>query len=248
MEVQKHPHHVTHKKKWAEYVLEFLMLFLAVFLGFIAENIREHYAEKENAKRYLTSYRDELLQQKGIFTQYIKLYQKKIVLADSLKNIFFNKMENDQINVVERLLVPSISLIEVPFNTSSYDQMVSSGALRYINSIALRDTMGAYKSQMEITKAYNTRILQTLANITFDISKILDFHDIITTDTSRPYDVVPYTPQMRQFPAMSPSERNSVVFFFEAYVIQAQTDLRRLRNLEKYNDALVSMVNRHLGN
>lgn len=42
MEVHKHPHHVTHKKKWGEYFLEFLMLFLAVFLGFLAENFREH--------------------------------------------------------------------------------------------------------------------------------------------------------------------------------------------------------------
>jgi len=40
MEVHKHPHHVTHKKKWTEYLLEFFMLFLAVFLGFVAENIR----------------------------------------------------------------------------------------------------------------------------------------------------------------------------------------------------------------
>jgi len=39
MEVHKHPHNVTHKKKWGEYFLEFLMLFLAVFLGFVAENM-----------------------------------------------------------------------------------------------------------------------------------------------------------------------------------------------------------------
>ena len=31
MEVHKHPHHATHKKKWTEYLLEFFMLFLAVF-------------------------------------------------------------------------------------------------------------------------------------------------------------------------------------------------------------------------
>src|SRR5205085_10193866 len=37
MEVHKHPHHVTHKKKWGEYLLEFLMLFLAVTMGFFAE-------------------------------------------------------------------------------------------------------------------------------------------------------------------------------------------------------------------
>ena len=50
MEVHKHPHHVTHKKKWAEYVLEFLMLFLAVFLGFVAENIRETSVERHQEK------------------------------------------------------------------------------------------------------------------------------------------------------------------------------------------------------
>ncbi len=26
MEVHKHPHHVTHKKKWGEYLLEFYMI------------------------------------------------------------------------------------------------------------------------------------------------------------------------------------------------------------------------------
>jgi hypothetical protein len=33
MEVH-HPHHPTHKKKWSEYIIEFVMLFTAVTLGF----------------------------------------------------------------------------------------------------------------------------------------------------------------------------------------------------------------------
>jgi hypothetical protein len=45
MEVH-HPHHPTHKKNWSEYIIEFVMLFTAVTLGFFAENIREHLAEK----------------------------------------------------------------------------------------------------------------------------------------------------------------------------------------------------------
>src|ERR1043165_8938482 len=56
MEVHKHPHHVTHKKKWGEYFLEFLMLFLAVFLGFLAENFREHRVEKERGKQFIESF------------------------------------------------------------------------------------------------------------------------------------------------------------------------------------------------
>ena len=55
MEVHKHPHHVTHKKKWGEYLLEFFMLFLAVFLGFVAENIRETSVESHREKEYMES-------------------------------------------------------------------------------------------------------------------------------------------------------------------------------------------------
>ena len=52
MEVH-HPHHPTHKKKWSEYIIEFLMLFAAVTLGFFAENYREHQIEKHREIQYL---------------------------------------------------------------------------------------------------------------------------------------------------------------------------------------------------
>ena len=55
MEVNKHPHHVTHKKKWTEYLLEFFMLFLAVFLGFVAENnfflLHQEFSERKKTGR-----------------------------------------------------------------------------------------------------------------------------------------------------------------------------------------------------
>src|SRR5678809_595057 len=52
MEVHKHSHHETHKKKWTAYLLEFFMLFLAVFLGFVAENIREERVEHKRAHEF----------------------------------------------------------------------------------------------------------------------------------------------------------------------------------------------------
>src|SRR6185436_7663697 len=48
MEVHAQTH--TARKKWTHYFWEFLMLFLAVFCGFIAENIREHKVEQQRAK------------------------------------------------------------------------------------------------------------------------------------------------------------------------------------------------------
>ena len=52
MEVH-HPHHPTHKIKWSEYIIEFVMLFAAVTLGFIAENIRERNTEIKNTNKSL---------------------------------------------------------------------------------------------------------------------------------------------------------------------------------------------------
>ena len=222
------------------------MIFLAVFLGFIAENIREHFAEKENARRYLESYRDELQQQKNVFEQYKKLYQNKIIVADSIKTIFFNEEENNKIDVLERLLVPGLTLIEVPFNTSSYDQMVNSGALRYLSNIELRDSMAVYRGQIETAKAYNTRLLQSIVDNTREISKVIDLHDVVSTDTTQSYDRVHHIPEIRPFKAISPGERNSIVYFFESYVVQSQSVLRRLRNLERTNQNLLAIVNEHI--
>ena len=50
MEVHHHPDLHHKKKNFKEYFLEFLMIFLAVTLGFFAENIRESISsrDKEN--------------------------------------------------------------------------------------------------------------------------------------------------------------------------------------------------------
>ena len=47
MEVHHHPN--PEKKSFKEYLLEGLMIFLAVSMGFIAENIREHITENKVA-------------------------------------------------------------------------------------------------------------------------------------------------------------------------------------------------------
>jgi len=246
MEVHKHPHHIMHKKKWIEYFLEFLMIFLAVTLGFFAENIREYYAEKANAKKFLESYRDELLQQQKMYNRYKKIYQNKVVVCDSIKLIFFNGEENKKLTLIERLTIPAAFLVDVPFNTSSYDQMVNSGALRYINNINLRDSMAAYRAQIEVLKNYNSHILQSINDHTFEIGKLEDLHDFISTDTALSYNLTPHIPLMKPFQVLSEEQRRSIVSFYEIYIIQAQSNLRNIRILYSSNQNLLKMVNDQL--
>jgi hypothetical protein len=53
MEIHHHPQ--VEKKNFKEYVLEGLMIFLAVTMGFIAENIREHLTDASKENDYIIS-------------------------------------------------------------------------------------------------------------------------------------------------------------------------------------------------
>ena len=53
MEVHHHSH--TQRKKWTHYFWEFLMLFLAVFCGFLAEYKLEHVIEQKREKQFIKS-------------------------------------------------------------------------------------------------------------------------------------------------------------------------------------------------
>jgi hypothetical protein len=60
MEVYHHPQLTHRPKPWKEYLLEYLMIFLAVVTGFFAESLREHNSERSKEKEYLTSMFSEL--------------------------------------------------------------------------------------------------------------------------------------------------------------------------------------------
>jgi hypothetical protein len=215
-------------------------------MGFFAENIREHYTEKNNAKEYLETYRDELLQQQSQFNNYKKVCGNKVIVCDSIKMIFFNHEENKKIDALERLLVPGIKLISISFSTASYDQIVNSGALRYINNIDLRDSMAAYKGLIETTKDYNAHIIQGMINNTFELSKLEDLHDMISADTGKSFDIMSHVPDIKPFPPLSDQQRNFIVFFYESYIIQAQSDLLRLKSLSLSNRNLLKMINKQV--
>jgi hypothetical protein len=58
MEVHHHPG--IEKKNFMQYFLEFLMIFLAVTLGFFAESLREHLHNNEIAKESIQSMVEDL--------------------------------------------------------------------------------------------------------------------------------------------------------------------------------------------
>src|SRR5215204_283712 len=82
MEVHQHTH--TPRKKWTHYFWEFLMLFLAVTLGFFVENQREHYIENKREKQYMFSLIKDLEQDLTNIDVGIKVNRATILKSDSL--------------------------------------------------------------------------------------------------------------------------------------------------------------------
>jgi hypothetical protein len=60
MEVHHHTHAAHGKKTWKNYFWEFLMLFLAVFCGFLAEYQLEHKIERDREEQYIKSLASDL--------------------------------------------------------------------------------------------------------------------------------------------------------------------------------------------
>jgi hypothetical protein len=246
MEVHKHPHHVMHKKKWSEYLLEFFMIFIAVFLGFLAENIREHISEKKSASQFLETYYNELLQQQQQIINFENKFKDKLIVCDSVVNIYNNGEENQKLDYLAASTFKAKQIINIPFNTSSYEQMVSSGALRYIGNSDLRDSIASYKNQIELAKAYNNEITDAIIKNTFEIGKIEDLHNYIPADTSSSYDFLNHIPSLKPFQKLTEEQRRQLITFYVFYMAQAQSNLRRLRTMYSSNKELVEMINKEL--
>jgi hypothetical protein len=60
MEVHHHPDLHHKPKPWKEYFLEFVMIFLAVTLGFFAESLREYRSDRAKEKEYIESFIKDL--------------------------------------------------------------------------------------------------------------------------------------------------------------------------------------------
>jgi hypothetical protein len=84
MEVHHHPH--VEKKSFKEYLLEGLMIFLAVTMGFIAENIRENITENHKAQELAESLYQEVKADSTIMQQKIALRVKKAEQMVYLRN------------------------------------------------------------------------------------------------------------------------------------------------------------------
>lgn len=140
MEVHHHAHDPSaphHKKNWKSYFWEFLMLFLAVFCGFLAEYQLEHKIERDRASELAESFYAELkvdsaavksailfIESKDSALIYLKHYLKDSTLTNVSKEFSLNYTLGLTFNT-PAIFEPRAAIL---------DLLINSGSLRYFKS------------------------------------------------------------------------------------------------------------------
>jgi hypothetical protein len=147
MEVHHHPQLEHKPKPWKEYILEGLMIFIAVTMGYFAESVREHLSDKEKAKQSIetiitsiasdTAQLNSILASNKLSLSYLKKFIKlkgSNFLESKTKHEFYDDVLNGSYN-------------DVYFrsNDAAFQQLQTSGTLRLINNQGVLDSLFQYQ-------------------------------------------------------------------------------------------------------
>jgi hypothetical protein len=165
MEVHRHSH--TPGKKFTNYLWEFLMLFLAVFCGFLAENFREHQIEHRREKQFAKELYSELLDDSTVAGNKVKLRLGKEADMNWLSAYF----KDSSLTSLCAEFYPAYTTVMFAFNSYSFEpkdgilnQLRNSGSLRYFKSVALQKLFGDISVCINNVRTRNEQEYQFFAN------------------------------------------------------------------------------------
>jgi hypothetical protein len=150
MEVHHHPN--VEKKGFKEYFLEFLMIFLAVTMGFFAENIREKFNDKENMHQLTNLLVNDLKIDTARLSLLLDKSNLKIRQLDSLYALLQqpkNKINNLDLQIL--VVKATLNFNFVP-SSGTINELKSTGVLRLFSTTRVPKLINSYESIINTTK------------------------------------------------------------------------------------------------
>jgi hypothetical protein len=204
MEVHHHPKLPDgEKKRLKEYFLEFLMIFLAVTMGFIAENLREHFSDNSKEHEYIAGMIKNLEVDTVQIKNVIALTWQQIDGIDSLRRVSKDKLS--QIKVQDSLYLFTSKYLFYANSFKNDDitlsQLRNAGGYRLIRNADVLDSIAVYESRIhDLTDEFNDMFTslekaRDNANLVFDLNAGRNFHlhpsstpVLITNDKEKIYN------------------------------------------------------------
>jgi hypothetical protein len=162
MEVHHHPQ--VEKKNFKEYLLEGLMIFIAVMLGFFAENLREHISDNKKGEEYIQSLTEDIEADTIRMNDIIRFDIEKILALSTMYQCYDTVYNNLKATSCMGLLV-KYSKVNRPFqlNDRTIIQLANAGSYRLLKKEDA-DSILAYERLYKSYHDFETTIYQEAQN------------------------------------------------------------------------------------
>ncbi len=181
MEVHHHPH--VEKKNLKEYILEGLMIFIAVSLGFAAESLREHLVNKEREQIYMESFYSDLQNDQKDLPRLIgNITDQQLETASSLERLLPNVQTNtvaDSIYYCLRKIIRQQG-IRGYITDRTIEQIKNAGEMRLISKKEIADSLIDYYKGIVYTEYLQQTLLGYKAKLLDNLPLILKGADYST--------------------------------------------------------------------
>jgi len=147
MEVHHHAH--TERKKWTHYFWEFIMLFLAVFCGFLAEYQLEHIIENQREKKYIMSFIEDMKADTNKINHVLQALTEQQKGFDTLMGVLKQPGFVNDPGKVEKHVFDIFTLIVFYQTDRTLQQLKNAGGLRLIRKQAASDSIIAYDNMIK---------------------------------------------------------------------------------------------------
>ena len=169
---QQHLDQFSPKKKWYVYFIDFIMLFVAVSLGFLAENVRDQQTDKNREISYLKNVHEDLLVDINKFEYVISSNNFRLLRLDSL-HMEINKVSPDLPSLY--YYIRNLAL-RTTFESShlGLDQIKASGGFRLIQNAKIIAGIQDYERRLNSAMKLEEIRERTLEQARFKMAVVFD--------------------------------------------------------------------------
>ena len=141
-------------KKIKRYFFEFLMVFLAITAGFISENIRENYGERDREREYIKSVAEDLRQDIYTLDSISVQRKKKDMMLDSLLNVLHTENIKEHGNEIYFFARWAPRTYRFSSHDRTLIQLRNSGNWRLIRKREVSNALQVYDEQVRTITQY----------------------------------------------------------------------------------------------
>ena len=240
--METHAHHLHHApgKKFWHYFNEFIMLFFAVFSGFLAENFREHQVEKEKGDQFIRSFYDDLKQDTGKLASIINLELQK---ADALGNMFtcYDTIQKNWTSSACLWELVKNSNYNKPFQQTdrTLRQLANSGGFRLLQREDA-DSITRYEIDKKGLEDFQSTIYQQAQdNVRNTLNTLVDFKSFSQLRATLSSDTNKFVPAI---PLLLSDDKVSLNKYFNQLLMYLKVTKGHCNQMERFKNKATTLI------